>query len=372
MLIETSPAGLYCPAGDFHIDPWRPVAQALITHAHGDHARTGSGQYYCTETGLRLLEHRLGPQSFNPSAYGAPFEMNGVRVSFHPAGHILGSAQVRVEHDGEVWVVSGDYKRDPDPTCAPFEVVPCDQFITEATFALPIYRWQSTPLTVHEIYTWWMACRAKNRTALLLCYSLGKSQRVLSELMRYSEDPVYLHGAVDSLTRLYREAGIAMLPTIPVAEAGKSALPGELVLAPPSAFRSVWMKRFKDLETGFASGWMRVRAGRRMRGYDRGFVLSDHADWPQLLQTIAETGARQIWVTHGKADLLVRHLNENGISADVWGTEYGHEEEDDLPSETGSVASANEDEQSQLPQTGETLSVFPTDNDNIADEADAS
>lgn len=329
-LIQTSPAGLYCPAGDFHIDPWRPVSRALITHAHGDHARTGSQQYYCAKPGLSLLEHRLGANNnFLPFAYGEPFDINGVRVSFHPAGHILGSAQVRVEHEGEVWVVSGDYKRDPDPTCAPFEVVPCDQFITEATFALPIYRWQPTPQTAEEIYHWWMACRTKNRTALLLCYSLGKSQRVLAELMRYSEDPVYLHGAVDGLTRLYRNAGVSMLPTIPVSETGKNALPGELVLAPPSAFRSVWMKRFKELETGFASGWMRVRAGRRMRGYDRGFVLSDHADWPQLLQTIGETGAKQVWVTHGKADLLVRHLNENGIAAGVWGTEYGHEEDDD-------------------------------------------
>lgn len=260
--------------------------------------------------------------------YGEPFQLGDAQVSFHPAGHILGSAQVRVEVDGEVWVVSGDYKRDPDPTCAPFEVVPCHHFITEATFALPIYRWQPTPQTAKEIFDWWMACRQKNRTALLLCYALGKSQRVLAELQRYTDEPVYLHGAVDGLTRLYRDAGVSMLPTLPVMDSKKSALPGELVIAPPSAFRSIWMKRFKDLETGFASGWMRVRAGRRMKGYDRGFVLSDHADWPQLLQTVQETGAKQVWVTHGKSDLLVRYLNESGLSAGVWGTHYTGESEE--------------------------------------------
>lgn len=332
-LIQTSDAGLYCPAGDFYIDPWRPVQRAIITHAHADHARTGSEQYFCADEGLSLLKHRLGAENrFEPFAYGEKFQLGDTQVSLHPAGHILGSSQVRVESDGEVWVVSGDYKRDPDPTCKPFEVVPCDSFITEATFALPIYRWQATADTAKEIYDWWMACRQKNRTALLLCYALGKAQRVLAELTRYTDDPVYVHGAVDGLTRLYREAGVPMLPTIPVVEAEKKALPGELVLAPPSAFRSVWMKRFKDLETGFASGWMRVRAGRRQRGYDRGFVLSDHADWPQLLQTVQETGAKQIWVTHGKADLLVRYLNEAGYQAGVWGTEYGHEHE---PEATG-------------------------------------
>lgn len=327
-LIQTSPAGLYCPPGDFYIDPWRPVQRAIITHAHADHARVGSGQYFCAEKGLLLLQHRLGADSqFQPMPYGQPFEINGVKVSLHPAGHILGSAQVRVEAEGQVWVISGDYKRDPDPTCDPFEVVPCNSFITEATFALPIYRWQPTPQTAQEIYDWWMACRRKNRTALLFCYALGKSQRVLAELMRYTDEPVYLHGAVDGLTRIYRDSGVQMLPTVAVTEAEKKALPGELVLAPPSAFRSIWMKRFKELETGFASGWMRVRAGKRQRGYDRGFVLSDHADWPQLLQTVQETQAKQIWVTHGKADLMVRYLNDAGYNAGVWGTEYGEEAE---------------------------------------------
>jgi putative mRNA 3-end processing factor len=327
-VIQTSEAGLYCPAGDFHIDPWRPVKRALITHAHADHARVGSERYFCAADGLPLLQHRLGAeQQYTAMSYGETFQLGDATVSFHPAGHILGSAQVRVEVDGEIWVVSGDYKRDPDPTCRTFEVVPCHHFITEATFALPIYRWNPTPQTAREIYDWWMACRQRNRTALLFCYALGKAQRVLAELKRYTDETVYLHGAVDALTRLYRESGVDMVPTIPVVETEKNKLAGELVLAPPSAFRSVWMKRFKDLETGFASGWMRVRAGRRMKGYDRGFVLSDHADWPQLLQTIEETRASQIWVTHGKADLLVRYLNEKGISAGVWGTAYGEENE---------------------------------------------
>ncbi|WP_373531922.1 ligase-associated DNA damage response exonuclease [Vampirovibrio sp.] len=327
-VIQATEAGLYCSAGDFYIDPWRPVERAIITHAHADHARVGSNHYFCTEDGLPLLKHRLGAeQQYQTLPYGQQLAMGPATVSLHPAGHILGSAQVRVEVGGEVWAISGDYKRDADPTCKPFEVVPCHQFITEATFALPIYRWQSTPETVRGIYEWWMACRRKNRTALLFCYALGKAQRVLSELMRYTDEPVYLHGAVEGLTRIYREAGVPMIKTIPVVEAEKKSLPGELVLAPPSAFRSLWMKRFKDLETGFASGWMRVRAGRRQRGYDRGFVLSDHADWPQLLQTVQQTKAQQIWVTHGKADLLVRYLNEAGYSAGVWGSELGEQRE---------------------------------------------
>ncbi len=326
-LIQTSEAGLYCPQGDFYIDPWRPVKNAVITHAHADHARMGSQHYYCAEPGLNLLKHRLGTDNhYQPLAYGEAFQMQDVKVSLHPAGHILGSAQVRIESGNEVWVISGDYKRDSDRTCQAFEVVPCTHFITEATFALPIYRWQTTSQVAEKIYLWWMNCRKKNRTALLFCYALGKAQRVLAELTQFTDEVVYLHGAVDHLTKIYRDAGISMLPTMPVTEA-KQDLSGQLVLAPPSAFRSVWMKWFKDLETGFASGWMQVRAGKRYKGYDQGFVLSDHADWPQLLRTIQETRARQIWVTHGKADLLVRYLNEAGISAGVWGTLYGDDAE---------------------------------------------
>jgi putative mRNA 3-end processing factor len=323
-MIQATEAGFYCAAGAFHIDPRRAVKQAVITHAHSDHVRAGSGRYFCTEDGLALLQHRLGPAAPHCVAmpYGQPFQLGKAQVSFHPAGHILGSAQVRVEVDGEVWVISGDYKRDPDPTCRPFEVVPCDQFITEATFAMPIYRWQSTPEVAGEIFDWWMACRRKGRTAVLLCYSLGKSQRVLAELMHYTDETVYLHHAVDELTWLYRKEGVAMLPTVPVTDASAAELTGSLVIAPPGAMRGAsgkWMDCLGEMETGFASGWMRVRSSGRNNGYDRGFVLSDHADWPQLVQTVRDAGASQTWVTHGKADTLVRYLNEIGFSANVWG-----------------------------------------------------
>lgn len=328
-LVQVTRSGLYCPAGDFYIDPWRSVETAVITHAHSDHARAGHGRYYCSKSGLPLLEHRLGREwDYRSVPYGEPFQLGEATVSLHPAGHILGSAQVRIEVDGEVWVAAGDYKRDDDPTCESFEVVPCHTFITEATFGLPIYRWQPTTDTVREVYEWWQDCRQKGRTALLFCYALGKSQRVLGELLRYTNEPVYLHGAVDILTQIYRAAGIPMVPTIPVADVEKTqSLAGELILAPPSAFRSAWMKRFKSLETGFASGWMRVRGGRRHRGYDRGFVLSDHADWPQLIQTVQETRAQRILVTHGKSDVLVEYLREQGYSAHALGADYGDDSE---------------------------------------------
>jgi putative mRNA 3-end processing factor len=316
-IVQLTKAGLYCSAGQFYIDPQLPVERAVITHAHSDHARRGHGVYYCASTGLSILQHRLGAQwKYRPVAYGEPFKLGSASVSLHPAGHILGSAQVRIEVDGEIWVVSGDYKRDSDPTCEAFEVVPCHTFITEATFGLPIYQWQSGAETASEIYDWWQQCRQKDRTAVLFCYALGKAQRVLSELRAYTDEPVYLHGSVDELTRVYRDAGINMVPTLPIEESKRgNTLAGELIIAPPATYRSTWMKHFGTAETGFASGWMRVRGGRRHRGYDRGFVLSDHADWSQLIQTIQETGAEKILVTHGKSDVLVRYLQELGYMA---------------------------------------------------------
>ncbi|MCE3236381.1 MAG: F0F1-type synthaseepsilon subunit (mitochondrial delta subunit) [Vampirovibrio sp.] len=216
-LVQVTKSGLYCAAGDFYIDPWRSVETAVITHAHSDHARAGHGAYYGSQSGMPILKHRLGSEwDYRPLAYGEPVRLGKATVSLHPAGHILGSAQVRIEVDGEIWVVSGDYKRDDDPTCEPFEVVPCDTFITEATFGLPIYRWHPTTETAREIYEWWQQCRAKGRSAMLFCYALGKAQRVLGELLTYTKEPVYLHGAVDVLTEIYRQASVPMVPTVPV------------------------------------------------------------------------------------------------------------------------------------------------------------
>lgn len=309
-LITVLPEGLYCEAGGFFIDPWRPVDLALITHAHSDHARSGSAQYIATHLSEGVLRKRLGAEmAFQGVAYDEKLKLGNTWVSFHPAGHVLGSAQIRVEHREEVWVVSGDYKRCADPTCDPFTVIPCTTFITEATFGLPIYHWQSGAAICQEILQWWQS--DPDRPSLLFCYAFGKAQRILAELGKVSDRPVYLHGATQVLTELYRQQGVAMIETRPVSEMPKSyKFNGDLILAPPSAHRSSWMKRFTQPQTAFASGWMAVRGARRRRGYERGFVLSDHADWPGLIQTVQQTGAETILVTHGQTDVLSRYLRE--------------------------------------------------------------
>ncbi len=316
-LVVPRRGGLYCPAGDFYIDPMRPVARAVVTHGHADHARGGSDSYVAAERSLPILRQRLGADAVvEPLAYGEERRFGSVRVTLHPAGHILGSAQVRLEHQGAVWVVTGDFKRQRDPTCEPFEVVPCDVLVTETTFGLPVYRWPSMDVLVGEIVEWLELCRARGETALLFCYALGKAQRLLAELRPWLTNPVWLHGAVVPLVDCYREAGVALPPTEPVSAAPKGErFPGQLVLAPPSAAGSPWMKRFPKRSTGFCSGWMRIRGNRRRRGYDRGFVLSDHADWPGLIQTVQDTGARRVICMHGRTEALVRYLGERGIRA---------------------------------------------------------
>jgi putative mRNA 3-end processing factor len=321
------PEGLYCPAGDFHIDPWRPVPRAVITHGHGDHARSGSGEYHTTDAGLPILRWRLGEQRYAAHAYGDVFDLGRARVSLHPAGHVLGSAQVRIETDAGVWVASGDYKRQPDPTCAPFEVVPCDTFITESTFGLPIYRWPSTADVARDIVAWRDECAAEGVAAVLFCYALGKAQRLLAELAACTDTPAHVHGAIASGVVVYRDAGIRLLETIPIDEHAKGTdYAGQLVLAPPSAAGSPWMRRFRRAQTGFASGWMLLRGNRRRRNVDRGFVVSDHADWPALLSTIAQTGASRVIATHGNTDALVRVLDERGVRAGTFSTDYGGED----------------------------------------------
>ena len=317
-MIERTQEGLYCRAADAWVDPWRPVPRALITHAHADHARPGCGEYWAVASSEGVLRQRLGQDiTLHPVQYGEEHWLGQCRVSFHSAGHVLGSAQIRLEVDGEVWVVSGDYKRDADPSCEPFEPVPCDVLITEATFGLPIYRWQTGTEIAEEIRAWWQGDR--QRPSLLFCYAFGKAQRLMAELNAIGvDDEVLLHGAVETVTRHYRAAAVPMTPSRPVSDLPRSdTLAGRLVLAPPSAHRSSWMRRFRSPQTGFASGWMAVRGARRRRGYERGFVLSDHADWPGLIQTVRQSGARKVYVTHGQSDVLARYLREiEGIEAE--------------------------------------------------------
>ena len=323
-LIVGTPTGLHCAPGGFHVDPAGAADVAVLTHVHSDHARPGSRTYLCAEPSVPFVRKRLGPDApVRGVPYGERVRLGSVELSFHPAGHVLGSAQVRIESEGEVWVVSGDYKRAPDPTCLPFEVVPCDVFVTEATFGLPIYRWDEPAGVVAQILEWWDRNRAAGVASVLFCYAMGKAQRILAELSRLTDRTALVHGAVQALTDLYRQAGIGMLPTEPVAEQpAKRSYAGELILAPVSASGSIWMRRFGACETAFASGWMRVRGTRRRKGYDRGFVLSDHADWPALLRTVQDTGARRVRVTHGYADELARYLAERGYDTGVLPTAY--------------------------------------------------
>lgn len=323
-LLRPAHGGLYCEAGDFYIDPkWPAVETALITHGHSDHARSGHGRYYCARPGLELVRRRVKARkddepAIEGVAFGEPLRLGPVTVSFHPAGHLLGSAQIRVELDGEVWVVTGDYKRDDDPTCRPFEPVPCDVLITEATFGLPIYRWQPTAEVVAEIYAWWQENAAADLTSVLFCYSLGKAQRVLAELLHHTDEEVLVHGAMVEFNDLYEEAGVPLVPTRYVTDMGRKAdFTGRLVLAPPSAFGTSWMRRFKPYRTGFASGWMRIRGNRRRRGFDAGFALSDHIDWHDLLRTIDDTGPRRVLATHGDTAALIRYLREER-GLDAW------------------------------------------------------
>jgi putative mRNA 3-end processing factor len=329
-LVTLTPEGLYCPLGGFHIDPWCPVERAVITHAHGDHARRGSRRYHAALSGVGLLRRRLGPDAIvEGHKFSEPVTFGETSVSFHPAGHVLGSAQIRIEAAGEVWVISGDYKRAPDPSCERHEVVLCDVFITEATFGLPIYRWDPVDQVIDALLAWWHANAAAGRASVLFCYALGKAQRVLAELAQRTARPVFVHGAIDALLDAYRDEGISFAETVPVGARRKGeSFVGELIIAPPSASGSPWLRRFGDASTGFASGWMRLRSHRRRRGFDRGFVLSDHADWPALLRTIEQTGAKRVLATHGYSDSLARYLREIGLAAEPLETLFGDEVEE--------------------------------------------
>lgn len=311
-LVRTTAAGLYCDAADLWIDPWRPVERAVVTHAHADHARPGSRRYLTTPDGAPLLRRRVQPDAtIETLDYGERKRIGDVNVSLHPAGHVLGSAQVRLEHASGTWVVGGDYKTAPDPTCRAFEPVACDVFISESTFGLPVFAWPDVSEVVAEIHEWWRANRDAGRTSLLCAYALGKAQRLAYAIAPDAPGPIAVHGAVAKLDDAYREADVELPPTRYASpEVAKEIRGHGLVIAPPSANGTPWMRKFGAVSTGFASGWMRLRGPRRRRNFDRGFVLSDHADWDGLLQAIDATGAERVLVTHGYVDALVRYLRE--------------------------------------------------------------
>ena len=343
MLLRTTDRGLYCEAGDFHIDPWLPVDRAVITHAHGDHARWGCRSYLGSTEGRGVMQTRLGHDANIRSVeFGETVNINGIRVSLHPAGHILGSAQIRVEHRGEVWVVSGDYKTEADSTCTPFEPVRCNTFVTESTFGLPIYRWAPQSAVFDEIRAWWSANRDTGRASVLFAYALGKAQRLLAGLIDANVGRIYTHGAVERLNADYRSGGIALPPTTYAGAVARGHdWSGSLIVAPPSAAGSTWLRRFGNISTAFASGWMRIRGARRRRSLDRGFVLSDHVDWPSLLAAIEATGAERVLVTHGYRAPVVRWLEEHGLAAEAINSRWeGEPEGDALDTEDPMAADA--------------------------------
>jgi putative mRNA 3-end processing factor len=326
-------AGLYCEAGDFYVDPWLPVVRAVVTHAHADHACRGSASYLTATPGALVLRARIGPESVIESIpYGQTLEIGGTRLSFHPAGHILGSAQVRIEHQGQICVVSGDYKVEPDSTCASFEPVRCHVFISESTFGLPIYRWPKQEDVFDEINRWWASNQESGKCSILFGYSLGKAQRMLAGLDP-SIGPICCHGAVEPLNDVYRLSGVRLPQTEFVGAATRSSWAGAMIIAPPSAQASPWLRRFGDVSTAFASGWMMIRGTRRRRSVDRGFILSDHCDWPGLLDSIQATGAERVYVTHGYSAVLARWLREHGTDAETLATRF-EGERDEPPTET--------------------------------------
>jgi putative mRNA 3-end processing factor len=321
-VLSVTDRGLYCAAGDFFIDPWRPVDRALITHGHADHARPGHRRYLATHAALPVVRHRLGEIRADGIGYGEEIALGDARVSYHPAGHVPGSAQIRVEVKGEVWVVSGDYKTEADGLSEPFEPVTAHTFVSECTFGLPVFKWRPQSAVADEINTWWRGNADEGRFSILGAYSLGKAQRLLA-MLDPSIGPILTHGAVENTNEVLRAQGLALPDTIRVTpELEVANHPGAMVLAPPSALGSTWAGRFRGSSTGFASGWMALRGIRRRRAADRGFVVSDHADWEGLNSAIRATGAETVLVTHGYTSIFRRWLESEGFDARIVETEF--------------------------------------------------
>jgi len=342
-VLELRSPGLYCPAGDFYIDPWRAVDRAVLTHAHADHARRGHQRYLAQRGALGVLRTRLGEVAIQGVDYGEQIRIGDANVSLHPAGHVLGSSQVRVEVHGEIWAVTGDYKLDADPTCVPFEPVHAHTLITESTFGLPVYRWLDNAQLFAQIDDWWRANAESGRPSVIHAYAFGKAQRILASVDA-SIGPIVCHGAVEALNRCYREAGVSLPATHLVSDiADRRELQRALVVAPPSAQGSPWIRRFAGYSDAFASGWMQLRGARRRRGVDRGFVVSDHADWPGLNRAIEASGAHCVYVTHGYAASMARYLCEHGLDGRTFDThEFDAQYAGDQDEPSGSAPAVTE------------------------------
>ena len=325
-LLEFTDRGIYCAEGRFYIDPWKPVDDAVITHAHADHAYPGHKRYLAHNLSKQVLLYRLGAINLHTVAYSEKVSKNGVTISLHPAGHVIGSAQVRVEFRGEVWVVSGDYKTEDDGISTPFEPVRCQHFISECTFGMPVYQWKPQQQIFDGINNWWRQNAAAGVCTVLVGYSLGKAQRILQNI-----DPgigtVYTHGVIENVNQALRDNGVALNATRRItADTNKNELHNALVLAPPSSVGTPWMRKFMPYSFGYCSGWMAIRGAKRRRAADRGFVLSDHADWNGLLGAIDATGCEKVYLTHGYTASFSRYLRDIGFDANEVYTLYGNDE----------------------------------------------
>ncbi len=326
-LLEFNENGIYCTQGDFYIDPWRPVNDAVITHGHSDHAKWGHKKYLAHTLSREILYYRLGEINLETMNYGESRMKNGVKITFYPAGHIPGSAQIRVEHKGEVWVVSGDYKTEDDGLCTPFEPVKCHSFISECTFGMPVYKWQPQLDIFKDINNWWLQNQSEGKTSVLAGYSLGKAQRILQNL-DLTIGKVYTHGVIQNSNEALIRNGIQLNPTEHITpETSKEAIKGNMVICPPSAIGTPWMRKLNPYSFGYCSGWMAIRGAKRRRAADRGFVLSDHADWEGLISAIKATGCETAYLTHGYTASFSKYLQETGYDAREAKTLYGNEEE---------------------------------------------
>lgn len=325
MLIEFTNKGMFVPIANVYIDPWTAVPKALITHAHSDHARFGSQQYLSHHQSIPILQKRLGPQSFTGINYNETININGVNFTFYPAGHVLGSAQIKVEYKGEIWVASGDYKLENDGVSAPFESVKCHTFITESTFGLPVYKWQSQQAIFDEINNWWQQNIDDGKCSVILAYSLGKAQRIMQNI-NTNLGPILVHGAVDEMNKAHEEANVQLNYSKKITpELSKADYKNALVIAPPAVEGSTWLKKLEPYSLAVASGWMGLRGVRRRMSADRGFVLSDHADWPSLNTAVQNTGAENILVTHGFTSIFAKWLTDKGYNASEVNTKFSGE-----------------------------------------------